>query len=131
MYCILPFGLSSIIGSCDSQSISLSKSCERYTRIASILLPQVLSGTQNPEGWDDNYQEQPHSIDDLLNDLKEAKETVLSLVDGLSEEDMNEEIDVWGETHPRKEAVYALLGELLHHNGQIAMLKGIIRRTSR
>ncbi len=98
------------------------------TRIASILLPQVIAGTNNPTGWDDDYMEQPHSLDELLNDLKEAKENVLSLLDELSEEDMNMEIVVWGSSHPRKEAIYALLGELMHHNGQIAMLKGIKRR---
>jgi hypothetical protein len=100
------------------------------TRIASILLPQVITGTNNPAGWDDDYQEQQHSLDELREDLSKAKEKVLSLIDALSEEDMNTEIGVWGETHPRKEAVFTLLGELLHHNGQIAMLKGIKRRNS-
>ena len=101
------------------------------TRIASILLPQILTGTNNPSGWDDNYQEQPHSLDELKNDLNEAKEKVLSLLDGLDEESMNNEILVWGSKHPRKEAVYALLGELLHHNGQISMIKGIKTRITK
>jgi hypothetical protein len=33
------------------------------TRIASTLLPQVITGTINLAGWDDDYQEQPHSLD--------------------------------------------------------------------
>jgi uncharacterized damage-inducible protein DinB len=99
-------------------------------RIASILLPQVITGTNNPKGWDDHYQERQHSLEELRRDLREARENVLSLLDGLNEEDLNKEIMVWGSKQPLKEAVFALLGELMHHNGQIAMLKGIKRRTS-
>lgn len=98
------------------------------TRIAYLLIPQVITGTNNPAGWDDDYQEQPHSLEELRNDLMEARENVLSLLDGLGEEDLNREIMVWGSMRPRKEAIFALLGELMHHNGQIAMLKGIKRR---
>jgi uncharacterized damage-inducible protein DinB len=98
------------------------------TRIASLLIPQVITGANNPAGWDDNYQEQPHSLEELRNDLREARENVLSLLDGLEEEDLNREIMVWGSMRPLKEAVFALLSELMHHNGQIAMLRGIKRR---
>ena len=97
-------------------------------RIASILIPQVISGTNNPEGWDDDYQERLHSLDELRHDLKNARENVPILLDGLSEEDLESEIMVWGSRRPLKEPVFALLGELMHHNGQIAMLKGIKRR---
>ncbi|MGD0804591.1 MAG: DinB family protein [Candidatus Bathyarchaeia archaeon] len=100
------------------------------TRIASLLIPQVITGTHNPAGWDDNYQEQPHSLEELRNDLREAREKVLSLLDGLEEEDLNRKIMVWGSKQPLKEAIFALLGELMHHNGQIAMLKGIKKRTN-
>lgn len=100
------------------------------TRIASLLIPQVITGTNNPAGWDDNYQEQPHSLEELRNDLREARENVLSLLDELDEEDLNREIMVWKSMHPLKEAIFALLGELMHHNGQIAMLKGIKKRTN-
>lgn len=98
------------------------------TRIASILIPQVLTGTNNPQGWDDDYQEQPHSIEELRNDLKDARLKVLSLLEGLSEGDLENETTVWGSKCPLKEPVFALLGELMHHNGQISMLKGIKRR---
>jgi uncharacterized damage-inducible protein DinB len=100
------------------------------TRIASLLIPQVITGTNNPAGWDDNYQEQPHSLEELRNDLREAREKVLTLLDGLEEEDLNRGIMIWGSTQPLKEAIFALLGELMHHNGQIAMLKGINKRTN-
>jgi len=99
-------------------------------RIACILIPQVITGTNNPAGWDDDYQERPHSLEELRNDLEEARRNVLSLLDGLSEEDLDRQITVWQSRQPLKEAVFALLSELMHHNGQIAMLKGINRRAS-
>ena len=98
------------------------------TRIASILLPQLITRTNNPKNWDDHYQEQPHSLEELRKDLKEAREKVLTLLDGLSEEDLNKETAIWGKNLPLKEPVFALLGELMHHNGQIAMLKGMKKR---
>ena len=41
-------------------------------RIGLVLIPQVIQGTVKPGGWDDDYQEQPHSLDELLSDLKRA-----------------------------------------------------------
>ncbi len=97
-------------------------------RIASVLLPQVITRTNNPEGWDDDYQKQPHSLEELKNDLKEAREKVGTMLDGLSEEDLNKETMVWRSRCSLKEPIFALLGELMHHNGQIAMLKSIKSR---
>ena len=99
------------------------------TRIANLLIPQVITGTYNPAGWDDHYQEEPHTLDELINDQREAREKVLPMLDGLSDADLNKEIMIWGEMRPLKEPIFALLGELMHHNGQIAMLKGIKKRS--
>jgi len=99
------------------------------TRIAYLLIPQVITGTYNPAGWDDHYQEEPHTLDELRNDQKEARVKVLSMLDGLSDAELNKEIMIWGKMRPLKEPVFALLGELMHHNGQIAMLKGIKKRS--
>ena len=98
------------------------------TRIASVLLPKVLTRTNNPTNWDDDYQEQPHSLEELRRDQKDAREKVLTLLGGISEEDLSKETAIWGKKMPLKEPVFALLGELMHHNGQIAMLKGMKRR---
>lgn len=99
------------------------------TKIAYLLLPQVITETYNPAGWDDHYEEEPHSLAELRRDLKAAHKNVLSLLGGLSEDDLNNEIMIWGKMRPLKEPVFALLGELMHHNGQIAMLRGIKKRS--
>ena len=100
------------------------------TRIACLLIPQVITETYNQSGWDDHYEEEPHTLEELKNDLNGGIENVLSMLDELSEADLNKEIMIWGKMRPKKEPVFALLGELMHHNGQIAMLRGIKKRMS-
>ena len=51
-------------------------------RISYVLIPQVIQGTVKPGGWDDDYQEQPHSLDELLGDLDKA---YVIISEGLSE----------------------------------------------
>lgn len=100
------------------------------TKIAYLLIPQVLDGTYNPAGWDDDYEQQKHSLGELQIDLKKGREKVVKGIRELSMEDLSHEIDIWGRKRPLKEPIFALLGELLHHHGQIAMLKGIYKRTT-
>jgi len=99
------------------------------TRIASILIPQVLDRTYNPAGWDDDYEQQKHSLEELRDDLEKGKEKVVGGIRRLSVEQLSDEIDIWGRKRPLKEPLFVLLGELLHHHGQIAMLRGIYKRT--
>ena len=100
------------------------------TRIASLLIPQVLEGTYNPAGWDDDYEKKNHSLSELKRDLQKSRAKVVGSIRKLSLEQLSEEIDIWGRKRPLKEPLFVLLGELLHHHGQIAMLRGIYKRTN-
>ncbi|MCB2171502.1 DinB family protein [archaeon] len=100
------------------------------TRIAYLLIPQLLTGTYNPEGWDDDYEQQKHSLTELKEDLGKARVRVLSLLSELDEAQLDEKVMIWGSMRPLKEPIFFLLGELLHHNGQIAMLRGINKRVN-
>jgi uncharacterized damage-inducible protein DinB len=100
------------------------------TRIAYLLIPQLLTGTYNPEGWDEDYEQQKHSLTELKEDLGKARLLVLSLLAALDEAQLDEEIMIWGSMRPLKEPIFVLLGELIHHNGQIAMLRGINKRVN-
>ncbi|MCW4012028.1 MAG: DinB family protein [Candidatus Bathyarchaeota archaeon] len=100
------------------------------TRIAYLLIPQLLTGTYNPEGWDDDYEQQKHSLSELRDDLAKAKTQALSLLNELNESQLEEEIVIWGSKRLLKEPVFVLLGELLHHNGQISMLIGMNKRAN-
>lgn len=100
------------------------------TRIAYLLLPQLLTGTYNLKDWDDDYEQQNHSLYGLREDLGKARVQVLSLLGELDEARLEEEIMIWNSRRPLKEPIFVLLGELLHHNGQIAMLRGIKKRSN-
>lgn len=100
------------------------------TRIAYLLIPQLLTGTYNPEGWDDDYEQQKHSLTELKEDLGKARVRVLSPLSELDEAQLDEMIMIWGSMRPLKEPIFVLMGELLHHNGQIAMLRGINKRVN-
>lgn len=100
-------------------------------RIGYILIPQVIQGTVKPGGWDDDYEEQPHSLDELLSDLEKAH---MIIGEGLSmtcDEELAAPLTIWGRETDRKSLLFHLLAELIHHNGQIAMLRGIYSRSGR
>lgn len=99
-------------------------------RISKLLLPQVIK-VETTGKWEDQYESQEHSLDELLKDLKESKKTVLKGLNELTSEDFEEEIPLWGGKYQRKRGVYVLLSELIHHNGQIAYIHGAYNRANK
>ena len=98
-------------------------------RIAYILIPQVIGNTVNPEGWDDEYEETLHDYGELLDDMGKARKLVVDGIKGMSQEYLDGELKLWGRVLVRKYLIFHLLKEIVHHNGQIAMLKGIYKRS--
>lgn len=99
-------------------------------RISKLLLPPVING-ETTGRWEDQYESQEHSLDELLRDLKESKITVLNGLNKLTSKDFEEEIPLWGGKHKRKRGVYVLLSELIHHNGQIAYIHGAYTKSKK
>lgn len=99
------------------------------TRIALIIIPQVINGTINPEGWDDDYEKAPHTYEELLKDLNEARMIVVDGIRELDEAGLNVELELWGRKLVTKKLLFHLLREIVHHSGQIAMLKGMHKRS--
>lgn len=98
-------------------------------RIAYILIPQVIEDKVNPEGWDDDYEDSLHNYEVLLEDLGKARRLVVEGIKGMSKEELDEEVRLWGRDLIKKNLIFHLLRETVHHNGQIAMLKGMYKRT--
>ena len=98
------------------------------TRIALILIPKVIDGTVNPKGWDDDYEETPHTFEELLKDLNEARVIVGDGIKGLDESGLDAKLSLWGRELVTKNLLFHLLREVVHHSGQIAMLKGMYKR---
>ncbi len=99
-------------------------------RIANQSLPRIIKGDQSyvPEGWPEDYRDQTYTADKMLADIDAGKEVVLKGLKKLTSEDLEAEIPLWRGTRKRKVGVYAYIGELINHKGQIAALKGNIKR---
>jgi len=99
--------------------------------IANVVLPRIITGDQEyvPAGWPENYREISKSLDGYKADLASAKEAIMSKLAGLNDDELEKEIPLWrGRMVKRKTALFTYFGELVHHNGQIAYLKGTITR---
>jgi uncharacterized damage-inducible protein DinB len=97
-------------------------------RIGGILIPQVLHGTVKPGGWDNDYEEQPHTLNELNDDLRSAHEIISGGLDEMSDSELGKTLPLGERETDGKSLLFHLLTELIHHNGQIAMLRGIYKR---
>lgn len=111
------------------ESNTIHKILVHTIRIAYILTPQVIEGTVKPTGWDDDYEDSPHSYQELLEDMEKAKEKVVKGIESMNDDYLNETLQLWGRDLVRKHLLFHLLREMVHHSGQIAMLKGMYKRT--
>ncbi len=64
----------------------------------------------------------------MLSDIQKGKATVLEGIGKLSDADLEAEIPMWRGTRQRKVGLYAYIGEVINHKGQIAALRGNITR---
>lgn len=99
-------------------------------RISNLSLPRIIKGDPEykPEGWPDNYRDMHHSLEKMIGDIETGKKVVLMGIGKLTSVQLEEEIPLWGGTRKRKTGLFAYLGELVHHNGQIAYLRGTMKR---
>lgn len=72
--------------------------------------------------------EPDQSLENLLDDIDKGKEKILEGVAGLSDADLEEMVPLMAGPYPRKTGLYAYLGEIFHHRGQIAFIRGTIKR---
>ena len=100
------------------------------SRIVNLSLPRIIKGDPNyvPDEWPEDYREQNYSYEKLMDDLNKGKKHVLDGIASLTEEQLEEEIPLWGGTRKRKTGLFAYLGEIFHHRGQIAYIRGTIKR---
>ena len=100
------------------------------SRIANISIPRILKGDPNysPQGWPEDYKEQVYDLGKLLADINTGKEAALESFEGLKSASLAEDIPLWGGTRKREFGIFAYLGEIINHKGQIAALRGNIKR---
>jgi hypothetical protein len=100
------------------------------SRITNTSLPRIFKGDPNysPKGWPEDYRERTYSITKLLTDIANGKDAVLDGLGSLTSAALAEDIPLWGGTRKREYGIFAYLGEIINHKGQIAALRGNIKR---
>jgi hypothetical protein len=107
---------------------TVGKILRHAARISLILLPQVVEGTTKGD-WDDDYEQREHTLPEMLRDVEAGRERVIRGMRGLNDGDLDTIIPLWGGKHRRAEGLYMLVGELVYHAGQIALIRGAYRRS--
>jgi uncharacterized damage-inducible protein DinB len=99
-------------------------------RLTNVSIPRILKGDPDymPSGWPEDYREKRHGIEKMISDIEMGKEAVFDGIGKLTSEQLEEMIPLWGGTKKRKTGLFAYLGELIHHRGQIAYVRGTIKR---
>jgi uncharacterized damage-inducible protein DinB len=99
-------------------------------RISNTALPRIIKGDPNykPMGWPEDYKEQHYSLDKYRADLAAGKKVTLDGIAKLTDAQLEEEIPLWGGTKKRKIGLFAYIGEVVHHKGQIAYIRGTVKR---
>ena len=112
------------------ESNSVAWTLNHMSRIANVSIPRIIKGNQEytPADWPEDYRDQDYTVEKLLKDIDAAKGVVMKGIGKLTSEQLEEEIPLWGGTQKRKTGIFAYLGELVHHKGQIAYLKGTQKR---
>jgi hypothetical protein len=98
--------------------------------ISNLSIPRILKGNPNytPKDWDEDYRNQTFTIEKLMEDITSGKKITLQEFNKITSKDLAEEIPLWGGTRQREFALFAYVGEIINHKGQIAALRGNIKR---
>ena len=111
-------------------SNSVQWQLNHISRILNTRVPLIIKGAENytPEGWPADYREQDYPLDKLMADIKKGKEASIALLKKVPNAAMEEEIPLWGGKKLRKEGLFAYIGEVYHHKGQVAYIRGTYKR---
>ena len=111
-------------------SNSVQWQLNHISRIINVAIPRLIKGVAEytPEGWPEDYREQDYPLDKLMLDIQKGKEVSIKKLKKLSNEAMDEEIPWRGGTRLRKEGLFAYIGEVYHHKGQAAYIRGTYKR---
>jgi uncharacterized damage-inducible protein DinB len=111
-------------------SNSISMILNHLSRITNINMPRIISGdfTYTPQNWPSDYVEHNYSFEKLMNDIQMGRKKVIENIAALSDEQLEEVIPMMSGPYPRKIGLFAYVGELFHHRGQIAFIRGSVQR---
>jgi len=100
------------------------------SRIVNISIPRIVKGDSNysPKGWPADYKDQAYGLEKMMKDIKAGRKAAVDGLGKLKDEQLEEEIPLWGGKQKRKTGVFAYIGEIYHHRGQLAFIRGTVKR---
>jgi uncharacterized damage-inducible protein DinB len=100
------------------------------SRIVNVSIPRIVKGDPNysPKGWPADYKDQAYGLEKMMKDIKAGKKAAVEGLAKLKDEQLEEEIPLWGGKQKRKTGVFAYIGEIYHHRGQLAYIRGTVKR---
>lgn len=101
------------------------------SQICNVSFPRIFKGDPEykPADWPDDYVgNTSYSLEKIMADLEAGKDALMRGLGELTPADLEADIPLWGGTRKRHFALMAYISEILHHEGQIAYLKGAIGR---
>jgi hypothetical protein len=81
-----------------------------------------------PEGWPEDYKEKQHTLVKLLGDISKGKAAVRAGLEDMKAADLLSEVTRRGTTRTCQLGLFIMISEVVHHGGQIAYLRGTIKR---
>ena len=111
-------------------SNSIQTILQHLSRLTTHNIPSIIRGEpyHTPGDKPGEPDEPDRSLENLLDEIGEGSEKILEGVAGLSDADLEETVPLMAGPYSRKTGLYAYLGELFHHRGQIAFIRGSIKR---
>jgi uncharacterized damage-inducible protein DinB len=113
------------------------KSCSEANTIRNILghligewygfIPKILAGDKNleVEGYSGT---EGKSLEQIISDLAEGQKHLLAKLDKVKDEDLTKEMDWFRGKLPVGSYLMIGVSEILHHEGQIAAIRGVENR---
>ena len=93
-----------------------------------VSIPKFL-GTAPPAKWPKDYVgNTSYKLEKIRKDIERGKRGLKAGLNKLTNEKLEEEISGWGGKKPRRVYLMSMVGELFHHEGQIAAILGVEKR---
>lgn len=100
------------------------------SRLINVFMMIYIKGdpTYLPIGWPEDYGNKHLKLEKLLGDISKGKIAVLAGLDNMKATDLLSEITRRGITRTRQRGIFGIISEVTHHGGQIAYIRGTIKR---
>ena len=113
------------------------KSCSEANTIRNILghligewygfIPKIIAGDKDAEVKGYSGAE-GKSLEELMNDVAEGQKYLLKKLDKVTKEDLSKEMEWFRGKQPMVNYLMLGVSEILHHEGQIAAIRGVENR---